>query len=233
MTQLIVNESLSEPERERLEQCENAVRIGEKTFLAVGNALVIIRDERLYRETHADFGDYLKENFPRIGSNRRYADYLIEGAKTAKVIEEAGLPEPQSERSLRPLSAIPMEQRGEVWETATQIAQENGRDVPIESDTRNAVTRFQQPEEEHGSLAQSDAYKNKDRPKIPRSFTYLESLTVDPKTETVFATVTRPAVPTSNLKKLTLKAIPIKFQKFEEQGFKIVPLAQTESDPFD
>lgn len=61
-------------EQDSLAQCEAAVETLKGAFWAAGKALHIIRDARLYRETHKNFNDYCED---RWGMNREYADKLI------------------------------------------------------------------------------------------------------------------------------------------------------------
>ena len=50
----------AEIEVARLAELELVIERGQKAFVAVGNALAEIRDQRLYRETHATFEAYCK-----------------------------------------------------------------------------------------------------------------------------------------------------------------------------
>ncbi|WP_331756724.1 hypothetical protein [Streptomyces decoyicus] len=61
-------------EQDSLAQCEAAVETLKGAFWAAGKALQIIRDARLYRETHKTFDAYCYE---RWGMERAYADKLI------------------------------------------------------------------------------------------------------------------------------------------------------------
>jgi hypothetical protein len=44
-----------------LAECERIIDAGIKAFCEMGKALVIIRDRKLYRETHGTFEDYCKD----------------------------------------------------------------------------------------------------------------------------------------------------------------------------
>lgn len=61
-------------EQDSLAQCEAAVETLKAAFWAAGKALQIIRDARLYRQTHKNFNDYCDD---RWGMQREYADKLI------------------------------------------------------------------------------------------------------------------------------------------------------------
>lgn len=73
------DDTLATAERSELEQCEEVIREGLAHFLAVGNALVKIRDARLYRAEFATFEDYCKE---RWGISRPRAYELMGASET-------------------------------------------------------------------------------------------------------------------------------------------------------
>lgn len=66
--------TLTGEERDNLAQCEAAVETLKAAFWAAGKALHIIRDARLYRQTHKTFDAYCED---RWGWERAYADKLI------------------------------------------------------------------------------------------------------------------------------------------------------------
>jgi hypothetical protein len=85
------------------------------SFMAVGNALLTIRDRRLYREQFRNFNDYCKEKW---GVERTYAHRLIRGAlvmgNLALVAPGQQLCEiqPACEYQVRPLTVLePAQQR--------------------------------------------------------------------------------------------------------------------------
>jgi hypothetical protein len=94
---------LSAPERQRLAELEAVVERGLDTFAEVGRALLEIRDERLYRETHGTFEAYLRQ---RWGMSRRRGYQLIDAARVSTVVDTAGLPAPPSERVARELAPV-------------------------------------------------------------------------------------------------------------------------------
>ena len=57
------DDTLAAAERSELEQCEEIISDGLAHFMAVGNALVKIRDARLYRAEFATFEDYCRERW--------------------------------------------------------------------------------------------------------------------------------------------------------------------------
>ena len=105
----------------RLSECETIIERGLSTFVEVGNALLEIRDSRLYRESHGTFEDYCRV---RWGMNRRRANQLVEAAV---VVGDLGkiLPKlPATESHARELAAIEPPLRASVWERALETAPE-------------------------------------------------------------------------------------------------------------
>jgi hypothetical protein len=76
---------LSEVERSELASLEGVVSDGLQTFVKVGNALAVIRDRSLYRETHGTFEDYCRE---RWGLKRQRAYELIAASSVAANLSE-------------------------------------------------------------------------------------------------------------------------------------------------
>ena len=58
-----MEEILVESERSELLQHEQVIEKGLKTFVDVGNALLAIRDKRLYRQGFGTFEDYCKDRW--------------------------------------------------------------------------------------------------------------------------------------------------------------------------
>lgn len=74
------------PNRARLHECEQVIAAGIDTFVSVGNALVEIRDDKLYRDSHRTFEDYCRARW-NLGRSRAYE--LIDQARVVSAIEEA------------------------------------------------------------------------------------------------------------------------------------------------
>lgn len=74
------------------------------TFVEVGEALLRIRDERLYRETHGSFEEYCRE---RWGMARKRAyDFIAAAEVTAELSPTGDIPVPPSERVARELALL-------------------------------------------------------------------------------------------------------------------------------
>ena len=79
---------LSVGEVKTLAECETIVERGCKAFIEVGRALTTIRDQRLYRQTHTTFEQYVKD---RWSFGRAHAYRLIGSAETADVLSPIGV----------------------------------------------------------------------------------------------------------------------------------------------
>jgi hypothetical protein len=71
--------SVIETDRQRLTKLETKIRAGLKTFVEVGNALLEIRNSKLYRLDYATFEDYCRARW-HISRPRAYQ--LIKAAET-------------------------------------------------------------------------------------------------------------------------------------------------------
>lgn len=74
-TKLSLKESLL------LDRFEKVIRKGKETFVEVGLALMAIRDQRLYRKDHGDFGEYCESKW---GWSRQRAHQVIQAATVVK-----------------------------------------------------------------------------------------------------------------------------------------------------
>lgn len=115
-------DSLTVTERIELAQHEAVIERGLQTFVEVGQALLAIRDGRLYRQDHATFEDYCRE---RWGMSRVHAHRTIEAALVAENLLPMGNI-PTNERQARPLTALEPDEQREVWQEAVETAP-NGR----------------------------------------------------------------------------------------------------------
>ncbi|GEM_PF-4844014 len=74
VTAIEPQEVLSPTERTQLEQAEQQIQSGLQTFLTIGNQLLIIQQNKLYREDYATFEDYMVQRW-NIKSSTGY-DYI-------------------------------------------------------------------------------------------------------------------------------------------------------------
>ena len=85
-----------------LGRLERLVDAGLSTFVEVGEALLEIRDRRLYRATHKSFGIYCQE---RWGLGRAHAHRLIASSQVVRVLSPVG-DVPENERQARELTPL-------------------------------------------------------------------------------------------------------------------------------
>ena len=110
---------LSPAEVQTLEHYEQIIDQGIKTFVKVGHALAVIRDERLYRERHQTFEDYLRQ---RWDLSRPHAYRMIEAAVVVEHLSPIGDIVPVNESQARPLAGLDPEQQVAVWQEAVKTA---------------------------------------------------------------------------------------------------------------
>lgn len=91
-----------------LESCETVIERGLGTFVEVGNALLAIRDAKLYRAGHDTFEAYCKK---RWGFSRSRAHRLIEASEVAAVLP-IGNTRPTNEAQAREL--VPLKEHPEL-----------------------------------------------------------------------------------------------------------------------
>ena len=116
---------LSESEKAERDNLESTVQ---QAFFVAGQALKLLRDKRLYRETHSTFESYVRDRFDYT---RAAAYYLI---KSSTVYENLKCQQfvdtnkgtsilPTKESQCRPLAKLSPERQREVWQTAVVKAE--------------------------------------------------------------------------------------------------------------
>lgn len=113
--------ALSTDERADLARHEALIEAHKRSFIRVGEALLDIRDRRLYRETHRTWADYCQERWGFVG---RRGEQLIAAFTVAQSITNNShepLPEPEKEGQLRPLVSLPEDEAVQVWRDATEV----------------------------------------------------------------------------------------------------------------
>ncbi len=93
---------------------------GLATFFEVGSALLLIREQRLHRATHANFEAYCRE---RWGIGRSYACRMIGAAERLKLLPPAAdMPKPANEFQMRPFLKLEPAAFPKIWEEVTRRA---------------------------------------------------------------------------------------------------------------
>jgi hypothetical protein len=127
-------------ESARLVELERKIETGMTTFVEVGNALMEIRDSKLYRVEHKTFEAYCRDKW---GMSRQVAYLQIESAKAAKNVNLSLQNPPQNKTQLRPLSKLPAAKQPEAWAKAVEIADGN---QPTARQVEQAVRETISPE---------------------------------------------------------------------------------------
>lgn len=109
---------ISISESARLIALEKVIQRGLSNFIEVGEALLSIRDERLYRIEHKTFEDYCRKKW---SFTRHQANRLIGASAAVANLEPTGS-KPASERQMRPLVPLEPEQQREAWEAAVEAS---------------------------------------------------------------------------------------------------------------
>lgn len=106
-------------EQTELEQHEEVISRGLKTFVDVGAALLAIRDNRLYRAEFGTFEDYCQE---RWNMDKRYANYQIAAAQVVGNLGTTVPVLPTTERHTRPLTRLDPVEQPVIWQRAVETA---------------------------------------------------------------------------------------------------------------
>lgn len=98
----------------RLGELEQVVETGLTVFVKVGNALLEIRDSRLYRQQFPTFEAYCRE---RWGLKQSRAYQLLDAAVVVGNLQSSTIVElPKTESQARPLTRLEPEVQREVWQ---------------------------------------------------------------------------------------------------------------------
>ena len=112
-------EILNIDERNELERCEVVIKQGLDTFVEVGQALLTIRDKRLYRASFRTFEEYCNQ---RWSMGRAYVNRIIAAADVVANLAPIGAILPQIESQARPLASLAPELQPIAWQQAIEAA---------------------------------------------------------------------------------------------------------------
>lgn len=115
---ITITTKLSADERSDLKRCERIIKRGSKVFIAVSEALMEIRDKRLYRENYPTFDEYCKEKW---GFTARHGQRLLAAKEVTDNVRPIGRI-PDHESQARPMVGLPAETQREVWREAIESA---------------------------------------------------------------------------------------------------------------
>jgi hypothetical protein len=140
-----MNELLNTEERNELERCEVVIRQGLETFIEVGQALMIIRDKRLYRSEFSTFDDYCRDMW---GMAKSTAYQYIEASNVVENVRHGGQILPSTERQARPLTALQPEVQRQAWAEVVQQSQATGQPITA-ARVQEVASTFKQAKQEY------------------------------------------------------------------------------------
>lgn len=113
--------ALTVSERGRLLEHERTIEKGLKSFIAVGEALIAIRDGRLYREKYGTFDEYCKR---RWAMTQQHGLRLVQAAEVIENLksEPIGSLLPATESQARPLTRLEPAEQVEAWKEVVESA---------------------------------------------------------------------------------------------------------------
>lgn len=118
--------------QQRLDYCEKVIQEGRETFVKVGNALIEIREAKLYRAGYSTFEEYLSK---RWGLQRQRAYELMDASQVVNTVSEnsdglpAAIAPPQKEAHAAPLAVLPPQLQKNAWRLVSEVADKTGRKV--------------------------------------------------------------------------------------------------------
>ena len=128
-------EVLNKDELNELERCEVVIKQGLQTFVEVGQALLTIRDKKLYRSSFRTFEEYCDVKW-EIG--KAYAFRLIGAAEVISNLSPRGDILPQNEKEARPLTSLEPEIQQQAW---AAVVEQHGSDITAPK-VREVVSDF-------------------------------------------------------------------------------------------
>ena len=133
-----MNNLLNIEERNELERCEVVIKQGLKTFVEVGQALMLIREKKLYRAEFGTFEAYCQDKW---GFTDNFSRRLINSSQVIENIKSVpmGTVLPQNERQARPLTKLEPELQAEAWQKTVEQHGENITQKKVEEVVKEFV----------------------------------------------------------------------------------------------
>lgn len=135
-------ETLTTQEQNELAECEKIISRNLQAFREAGNALLKVRDSKLYRASFETFEIYCRTKW---GFSRQHASNLLNAAESVNVLSTMVDKLPETERQARPLAKLETpEEKVEAWNLAQSVAASENRPVKA-VDVERAVETVAQP----------------------------------------------------------------------------------------
>lgn len=109
---------LTKSEENVLRECEVIIQKGLSSFFDVGNALLKIRDEKLYRQEFKTFEQYCQNKWQ---IQRAYAYRLMEASEVVSNLSPIGDKLPTTETQVRPLTTLDPQDQIKVWQEVLDV----------------------------------------------------------------------------------------------------------------
>lgn len=130
-------------------ECKSQIRKGIETFMDVGNALWIVKNDGLYLSEFATFDDFCK-SFKGFTASRAYR--LMAACEVGKTLLPNGQ-QPTNERQCRELAKLPADEQAEAWaEVLATTTNPKARDV--EAVVSRRLAEHAEPEADEGEQKQ-------------------------------------------------------------------------------
>ena len=113
--------ALTTTEHQKYLECNAVIEHGLQTFFDVGTALMVVRNDRLYREEYGTFEDYCQQKW---GWTRQRANQLIASADVVANLAEMTtiVVKPTTESQARALTKLEPEKQRAVWKDVVETA---------------------------------------------------------------------------------------------------------------
>lgn len=175
---------LSDPERAELVELEAVIQRGIQQFVAVGNALMQIRDRGLYRADYTTFDEYCRGRW-NIGRGHAYR--LMDAARVVTVLSPIGDTVPVNEAQARELAGLDDDAVKVAWtivkETAPDGKVTSGHIKSVVEVMRQAVVTGAIDDGDGGSIRVHDlvgaAINEETAERIKRQIEYIKAAQAD------------------------------------------------------
>lgn len=121
---VVVKEQQDKARLKRLRQLEKVIENDIDAWVRIGAALLEIRDDKLYKETHPTLEAWAREKF---NISRVHAYRLIDATRSREVLVTHGVQRlPANERQIRHITKLEPEVQVRAWNDAVKLAGEEG-----------------------------------------------------------------------------------------------------------
>jgi len=150
-----MTDALTKTETKSLSSYEQVIERGLSTFVDVGNALMAIREGKLYRKEYKTFDAYCLD---RWEFKRQNAYQLMDAASVVENVRQGvQIAPPTCEKQARPLAKLPALDQAEAWTQAVEHAESEGRKVTAK-DVESVVAEMMPPKEQKAEKKEPKAF---------------------------------------------------------------------------